>query len=168
MTRPGIDIIDSALIALLQGASTLSYVPDNQIQEWERGIDIDTMQIIVAPPAVLIAYEGGQYAASNHDNSAYRIDERFMLIAVASNLRGLADALNGSVGTEKGVYEILEDLKSVIVANRRLTIDAPTNKRVSLVLVGTVVIENLFYQNGFAAMGLQLQVTGTSWDYADA
>jgi hypothetical protein len=168
MTRPGIDIIDAALIALLQEATALDYIPDNQVQESDQGINFDTMEIIVAPPAILIAYDGGQYSSANHDNSAYRIDERFTLIAVAENLRGFASAQQGGPGDEKGVYGTLEDLKSVIVENRRLTIDTLTNTRISLVLLGTILFENLFYQSGFAAIGLQIQVTGASWDYANA
>ena len=161
MTRPGINTICTALKTLLQDADDLEFVPDHQIQEWDKGIDFDSGEIIVAPPGILIAYDAGSYTPANHDNSAYKIDERFTLIAVAQDLSGFA-------GSQAGAYAIIEAMKAVIVSNRRLTIDAATNKRVSLVLLGTAPFENLFYQNGCAAIGLQIQATGSTWDYADA
>jgi phage gp37-like protein len=170
MTRPGIDTIDAALIAMLQASATLSYVPDNQIQEFDsRAYDFESAELIVTPPAILVSYEGGSYVPKNHDNSSYAIDERFTLIAVAENLRGSAEARQGGVGaTEKGIYEMIEDLKSVIVTNRKLEIDSTTHKYVGLVLGNTVIFENVFYRSGQAAIGLQIQVTGTRWDIADA
>jgi hypothetical protein len=158
MTRPGIDVIESALIEMLQDDPTLAaYVPANQIQSHDQGVDFDNAEIIVAPPAVLVAYDGSSYTPANTENSAYSIDERFVLIAVAEDLRSAAAA-------KAGVFSLIEDLKVSVVTNRRLTLDATTGKRVTLKLLGVAILENYFYRTGCMAYGLRIQVTGTTWD----
>ena len=163
MTRPAIDVIENALIAMIQDdASYLTYIPDNQVQSFEQGVDLQSMEIILTPPGVLVMYESGSYAPLDINRSSYSIDERFTLIAVASNLRGMAEAKLGS-GTEKGVYDILEDLKRLVVHNRRLAISASTD--VTLIFLSVMPFENLFYRTGFAAYGLQIKVQSSSWEY---
>jgi hypothetical protein len=157
MGKPGIDKIQSALITLMQGATELSYVPDNQIQSIDAGVDFNTLEIIVAPPAVLVQYDGAAYETTTSDESGYKIEERFTLIAVVSSIAGKAQ-------TMADLQALLEDLKTVIVKGRRMTVD--TDKIVHAALLGVVIFENLFYPHGQNAYGLQIRVRGNSWEYS--
>lgn len=163
MGKPRIGDIEAAIIALLQGAAALSYIVDAQIRPASEGVDFENMEIVLGDLGVLVQYDGGDYRATNHNQTAYAVDERFTLIAVAQNLRGPAAARTGVAG-ESGVYDILEDLKGVIVVGRKLTVD--TDKAVYLELLGPRVFENLFYKSGVAALGLQIRAHCSAWEYA--
>ena len=156
MTRPGIDLIEAKLILALQGSTDLSTIPDTQIMSVDRGVDFDKWEVVIAPPAILVQYDGGGYEPKNTDDSAYRIVERFTLVAVGAALSGIGAA-------KQGVYDILEDLKVAIVANRKLSLAA--DKSIFLRLVGIVVFDNLFYSFGCAAYGLTIEAYGSTWDY---
>jgi len=163
MGKPRIGDIEAAIIALLQTSATLSYIVDAQIRPADGGIDYENLEIVLGDLGILVQYDGGDYKATNHNQTAYAVDERFTLIVVAQNLRGAAAARTGVAG-EKGVYDILEDLKAVIVIGRKLTVD--TDKAVYLELLGPRVFENLFYKFGAAALGLQVRAHCSAWEYA--
>ncbi len=163
MGKPRIGDIEAGIIALLKASTDLSYLAAAQIQSAENGIDYENLQITLGDLGVLVQYDGAGYKPTNNDASAYSIEERWTLIAVAQNLRGVAEAKTGVAG-EHGVYDILEDLKSTIVKGRKMTVD--TDKSVYLELIGTVMFENLFYRFGAAALGLQVRVHCSAWEYA--
>lgn len=148
--NPGIDTIRAAIIELLE--TEMDELPAERVIPAEDGIEFTAMEIIAPIPGVLVDYNGGVYTPTNIDNSSYKIEESFTLIAVEENM---AD-----------IIAMIEDLKIAIVKNRRLVIDAPTNERVTLLMVGTTMIENLFYRNGWPAVGLKIQVRSNTWNYA--
>jgi hypothetical protein len=164
MGKPRIGDIEQAIIELIQGDPTIAaYIRPASVRSHESGIDFENLEITLDDYGVLVMYEGGQYTPRVHDGSGYAIEERFTLIAVAQNLRSLTAAKQGNAG-EIGVYDILEDLKSAIVAGRKLAI--ASIKDVRLELIGTVLMENLYYRKGAAAIGLQIRAHCAAWEYA--
>lgn len=160
MGKPRIDDIEEAIIAAIQNASTMSYVQDEQVQTFaQRTIDFQNEQLIVNPPAVIVHYLGGRYVPEEVTKHRHSIAERWILVAVALNLRGSEEARLGGVDGETGVYEILEDLKAIF-AGLKLTVD--TDKNVYCHLVGTT-FEGIASDGAFA-YGLEIEVGGTTWD----
>jgi hypothetical protein len=163
MGKPRIGDIETAIIQLLQRADDLYYIADEQIRPADGGIDYENLEIVLGDLGILVQYDGGAYKSHGHDKSGYEIEERWTLIAVAQNLRGSAEAKIGIAG-EKGVYDILEDVKGTIVKGRKIIVD--TNQPILLELLGTAVFENLFYRFGAAAVGLQIKASRTTFEYA--
>jgi hypothetical protein len=161
MGKPRIDDIEAAIIAAIQDDANMSYIPDDQVQTLsQRTVDFAREQIVVVPPAVLLAYTGGAYLPQNIPLTAYSIAERFLLIAVAANTRGAGEAKRGS-GADKGVYDILENLKSIF-AGRKLTVDI--DRAVWTKLVG-VTFEGI-NEAGHFCYGLEIEVGAMTWDYS--
>lgn len=164
MGAPSINAIEAALMELVRADATLStYIESRCVGSIESGVDFDNMEIILDGCGVLFSYDGAAYESRNHDQSAYSVEERWTLIAVAPALRGLEAGKMGVLG-ERGVYDILEDLKGTIVKGRKLLLS--TGKTVYLELIGSIVIEDLFYRFGLAALGLQIKAKCATWDYA--
>lgn len=161
MGKPRIDDIEAAIIAAIQADANMSYIPDVQVQTiGQRTVDFAREQIIVVPPAVLIAYTGANYRAINTPLTGYSIAERFLLIAVAANTRGAGAAKRGS-GVDKGAYDILENLKTLF-AGKKLTVD--TNQLLWTKLLG-VTFEGI-NEAGHFCYGLEIEAGATSADYS--
>ena len=159
MGNPTIAAIEDALIAAIRQADALAYVPDPQVQTLSlRGVDFDQEAIIVIPPAVLVAYVGGGYEP--HDNTLHKhvVRHRFLLIAVAENLRGNRQAKEGDELGTPGAYGILDDLADLFAGRR---IEFAGARRTYCRLAGTS-FEGI-NPNGHFAYGLEIEVHGV-WD----
>lgn len=160
MSQPEVGPIEAAIIAAIQASAALSYVPDEQVQPVsERTVDLESVEILVSPPAVLTWYLGGQYDPTTVDAHQYAASERFLLIAVAENLRGTAEARSGALG-DKGVFEMLADLKDLF-AGLKLAIG--DTRPITCWLVGTTVEGRT--REGYHCYGLEIEFRGP-WDNA--
>ena len=122
MSKARIDDIEQAIIDAINGDTNLAYVSKGQVQTLDqRGIDFSSGQIVVLPPAVLVLYLGGTYSSRNINNSHYTALEPFLLLAVTANLRGAAEAKRGGIDSEKGAYDLVEDLKTLF-GGKKLTV----------------------------------------------
>jgi hypothetical protein len=139
----------------------MSWVPDNQVQTaGDRNIDFINQEIIVEAPAVLVMYLGGDYAARNIQNRSYAISEKFLLIAVAENSRGWAEARRGLDAPgqgqdDHGLYELLEGLKDIF-GGPALTLDS--GDKVYPVIV-SIAPEGINRQNQLC-YGLEIVING--------
>ena len=162
MSKARIDDIEAAIVSTVQSDRTIaSYVPRRQVQTLEaRGVDFESGQIIVVPPAVLILYLGGNYEGKNITQTVYEAREPFLLLAVVENLRGAAEAKRGGVGQERGAYELIEDLKT-LVAGKRLTVATGVDV---LLALQNVTFEGV-NRNQHFIYGLEVEARGV-WDNA--
>lgn len=122
MSKARIDDLEASILSTISGDAAISaYIPANQVQALSQlNMDFASEQIVILPPAVLVYYEGGSYDPKTLTWKLNVAEERFVLLAVARNLRGAKQAKEGGVGTERGAYDILEDLKAVF-AGKKLT-----------------------------------------------
>jgi len=162
MSKARIDDIEAAIIAAIQADAVLAaYIPANQVQTLgERNVDFRNEQIIIAPPAVLVYYTGGTYQPKTNNWKLNLADEPFALFAVARNLRGAKEAKQGGPGSEKGAYEMLEDLKTLF-AGKQLTVATGVNVACRLARTG---FEGLG-ANGSMVYRLEIVCQGI-WDNA--
>lgn len=158
MGKPRIDDIEAAVIQAIRDDAALAYIADHQVQTLgERNVDFRAEQIIVVPPAVLVFYLGGRYRAQTTELALYDAVEPFLLVAVARNLKGAAEAKRGTTA-EKGAYDIVEDLKSLF-AGKKLAVAPGADVRCELVGVS---FEGVNQANHWA-YGLEIHARGI-WD----
>lgn len=160
MSKARIDDIEAAIVSTIREDAALSAsLAPSQVQTLEaRGIDFDSGQIIVVPPAVLVLYLGGAYEAKNITRTVYEAREPFLLLAVVENLRGPAEAKRGGVGSERGAYDLIEELKTLF-AGKRLTVATGVDVLLSL---ANVTFEGVNRNHHFI-YGLEVTASGV-WD----
>ena len=113
--------LESALLDALRTAPALSYLRTVEPVS-ERSFDFARGDFIVVPPAVLSFFLASGLRSRDLSARTYDYNPRFLLFAVASNLRGAAEEkLGGPVAGEIGVYQLLDDLKASL-AGARLTL----------------------------------------------
>lgn len=159
MSKPRIKDIQIAVVNAIKDSTALSWIPDDQIQEAsDRNIDFINQEIIVTAPAVIVLYTGAGYQARNTNKTKYDIYEKFLLIAVAENRRGIAESLQGSdIPNEYGVLEIIEGLKDAF-AGVRLTVSTGVYVYPSLLGVSMEGVTPA----GEICYGLEIE-TGGNW-----
>ena len=109
--------VESALLALLRTASALTYVKTIEPVS-DRTFDLARGNFVVVPPAVLSFFFSSRLAARDLAARTYDYAPRFLLFAVARNLRGAEEEKLGGPGTEFGAYRLLHDLKTTLAGAR--------------------------------------------------
>ena len=113
--------LESTLLEAIRTAPALSYLRTVEPVS-ERSFDFARGDFIVVPPAVLTFFLAAGLRSRDLSARTYDYNPRFLLFAVASNLRGpAAEKLGGPVAGEIGVYQLLDDLKASL-AGARLTL----------------------------------------------
>jgi hypothetical protein len=112
--------VESALLTLLRTAAALSYVKTVEPVS-DRSFDLARGNFVVVPPAVLSFFFSSRLGARDLSARTYDYEPRFLLFAVARNLRGAEEEKLGGPGSEYGVYRLLHDLKATL-AGARLTL----------------------------------------------
>ncbi len=160
MSKARIHHIEAAILqAVRDDAAITRYVPRHQVQTLDRrGVDFASGQIVVAPPAVLVFYLGGTYQARTVTGKSYAAREPFLLLAVAENLRGTGEAKRGAMKSEKGAYELIDDLKTLL-AGRKLTVASGVDVYCFL---SNVSFEGI-NPNGHYVYGIEVEARG-NWD----
>lgn len=114
--------LESALLDTLRTESALSYLRTVETLS-ERSFDFARSEFVVVPPAALTFFLSSQLRARDLGARTYDYNPRFLLFAVARNLRGSApERLGGPAPEEIGTYQILHDLKTLL-AGRRLEVN---------------------------------------------
>lgn len=133
MTYTGYSIeeIEDAMVSTLQADETLAgYVKTFERIPWDRITELE--KILKRYPAIIVAYAGG-----DDDNDIYNVCDhrgRFAVFCAHKNVRSPSAAARGPVSGEKGVYDMLEDVLSVLnYSNLGLDIIACISKRVRAV-----------------------------------
>ena len=148
--------IEDAMLETLKTAPALNYLRTVETLS-ERTFDAARAEFVLVPPAVLSFFLAGELRSRDLARTTYSYDPRFLLFAVARNLRGAAEEkLGGPTAGEIGAYRILHDLK-LTLAGQRLTLASNSFQPVCE-LAG----ESLeAFTNEFSVYALELIVRGT-------
>ena len=147
--------VEDALLTSIRTAPALSYLRTVEPVS-ERSFDFARGDFIVVPPAVLSFFLAGPLRARDLAARTYDYNPRFLLFAVARNLRGVAEEKLGGPGSEVGVYQVLHDLKSVL-AGARLALAGGG----SLPVVELAVEQLEAFTPDFSVYSLELASRGT-------
>lgn len=110
--------IEDALLDALRTAPALSYLRTVEPVS-ERSFDFARGDFIVLPPAVLSFFLAAPLRSRDLSARTYDYNPRFLLFAVARNLRGVAEEKRGGpVAGEVGAYQVLHDLKTTLAGAR--------------------------------------------------
>jgi hypothetical protein len=109
--------LEDALLNAVRTAPALSYLRTVEPVS-ERSFDFARGDFIVVPPAVLSFFLAAPLRARDLSARTYDYNPRFLLFAVARNLRGVAEEKLGGPGGEVGAYQVLYDLKTVLAGAR--------------------------------------------------
>lgn len=113
--------IEDALLHILRTAPALDYLRSVEPIS-ERSFDFARGDFVVVPPAVLSFFLTSELTSRDLQRTTYNYIPRFLLFAVARNLRGIEEEkLGGPAAGEIGAYQILHDLKTTL-AGLRLTL----------------------------------------------
>ncbi len=147
--------IENALLTAVQNAPALSYLKTVEPAS-DRSFDRTTSQFLVVPPAVLTLLLATQLRSRDLQAKTYDYAPRFLLFAVASNLRGPREEKFGDVVTgDVGAYQLLDDLKTAL-AGLRLTL--PSGGAQPVVELGAERLESFTPEH--SAYSLELTVRG--------
>jgi hypothetical protein len=113
--------LETALLDALRGAPGLAYLRTVEAVS-ERSFDFTSGDFIVVPPAALSFFLSSQLRSRDLAARTYDYNPRFLLFAVARNLRGIeAEKSGGPTPEEVGAYTLLNDLKSALAGARLAT-----------------------------------------------
>lgn len=111
--------LETALLDALRAESALAYLRTVEPVS-DRSFDFASGNFIVVPPAALSFFLASQLRSRDLAARTYDYNPRFLLFAVARNLRGTQEEKAGGPTPEEiGAYQLLHDLKSAL-AGRRL------------------------------------------------
>lgn len=121
--------IEDALLETLKQSPSLHYLKTVGTIS-SRTFDQARGDFLVVPPAVLSFFSASELRSRDLARRTYSYDPRFLLFAVARNLRGAAEEkLGGPAVGEIGAYQILHDLKATL-AGARLALPASASEPV--------------------------------------
>lgn len=110
--------LEDALLAAVRTDPALAYLRTVEPAS-DRSFDRATGQLLVVPPAVLSLLLGSPLRARDLAARTYDYNPRFLLFAVARNLRGPAEEKRGGpTSDEIGAYQLLDHLKSALAGCR--------------------------------------------------
>lgn len=110
--------IEDALLVTIKTAAALNYLRTVETIS-ERTFSFDRGDFLVVPPAVLSFFTSSELATRDLASQTYSYNPRFLLFAVARNLRGVAEEKKGGpTAGEIGAYRILHDLKTTLAGKR--------------------------------------------------
>lgn len=167
MGKPRSDELEQAVIDAVKNDQTLQgYLKDRVHTLSERVFDPKQQKFIVQTPLVAVFYAGGSYEPRVSAETRYRHTASVILVAVAENLRGPAEAKRG-FGSKPGALDIIEDLKTLFA------FDSTTQRARELALPGNttglkphcrlVSDQPELQRAGQVAWSLEIQVIG-HWD----
>jgi len=148
--------IEDALLTTLRTAPALNYLRTIEPIS-ERSFDFTRGDFIAVPPAVLSFFLSSELASRDLQRTTYSYIPRFLLFAVARNLRGVEEEkLGGPLAGEIGAYQILHDLKTTL-AGLRLTL--PSTAAQPVVELAGEALEA--FTADFSVYSLELVIRGT-------
>ena len=148
--------IENALLTAIENAAALNYLKTVEPAS-SRSFDRGTGQFVVVAPAVLTLLVSSQLRSRDLAAGTYDYQPRFLLYAVASNLRGVREEKFGDAVTgDIGAYQVLDDLKNEL-AGLRLTLPGSPAKPV--VELAAERLESFTPES--AAYSLEVTVRGT-------
>jgi len=109
--------VETALLALLRSAPALAPVKTIEPVS-DRSFDLARGNFLVVPPAVLTFFFSSALRSRDLAARTYDYAPRFLLFAVARNLRGTEEEKLGGPGGEAGAYQLLHDLKTTLAGAR--------------------------------------------------
>ena len=148
--------IESALLAAIEGAASLNYLKTVEPAS-SRSFDRGTGQFVVVAPAALTLLLSSQLRSRDISAGTYDYQPRYLIYAIASNLRGareekFGDAVTGDIGA----YQLLDDLKTEL-AGLRLTL--PSSSTQPVVELAAERLES--FTPEYAAYSLEVTVRGS-------
>lgn len=148
--------IEDAVLDTVKTAAALNYLRTIETIS-ERSFDFARGDFVVVPPAVLSFFVASELSSRDLARKTFSYDPRFLLFAVARNLRGVAEEKKGGPeGSEIGAYKILHDLKTTL-AGKRLALASSTFQPVC-----ELTSESLeAFTADFSVYALELIVRGT-------
>lgn len=146
--------VEDALLDTLRAAPALSYVKTVEPVS-DRSFDLARGNFLVVPPAVLSFFLSSPLRARDLVARTYDYSPRFLLFAVARNLRGLEEEKLGGTAGEIGAYQLLHDLKTTL-AGLRLTL--PGSSFQPVVELAGEQLES--FTSDFSAYSLELLIRG--------
>lgn len=147
--------VESAVLQTLRTAAALAYVRTIEPIS-DRSFDFARGSFVVVPPAVLSFFFASQLRGRDLAAHTYDYNPRFLLFAVARNLRGAEEEKLGGPGGEIGAYRLLHDLKTTL-AGQRLSLASSSFQPV--VELAGEALESV--TPDFSAYSLELIVQGT-------
>ncbi len=147
--------LETALLDALRTAPALSYLKTVEPTS-DRSFDRATGNFIVVPPAALTLLLSAQLRSRDLAARTYDYAPRFLVFAVARNLRSpRAEKFGGAAPEEIGAYQMLDDLKRTL-AGLRLTL--PSANFQPVVTLAAERLES--FTPDFSAYSLELVVRG--------
>ena len=160
MAQNRIDDIEQAIIDAIKADATLSGYLETVETISDRAFDQNTAQFALRAPAALVFYAGGPLNARTTQLKSYSHDAKFVLIAVAKNLRGPAAAKRGdSASGAEGAYDLVMDLMKLL-GGARLTLAGGGDVVAELLSVSP---EEISLSKGHSVYSLVVQ-TRACWD----
>ncbi|MBI4462678.1 MAG: DUF1834 family protein [Acidobacteria bacterium] len=146
--------IETALLSTLRTAPALSYVKTVEPVS-DRSFDLARGNFVVVPPAVLSFFLSSLLRSRDLAARTYDYAPRFLLFAVARNLRGIEEEKIGGPGSEFGVDRLLHDLKTTLAGARLSLASAGFQPLVEL-----AAEELQSFTSDFSAYSLEILVRG--------
>ena len=113
--------LETGLLDALRTEPALAYLRTVEPVS-ERSFDFASGNFLVVPPAALSFFVASQLRSRDLGARTYDYNPRFLLFAVARNLRGATEEKTGGPTPEEvGAYQLLHDLKTAL-AGRRLAL----------------------------------------------
>ncbi len=110
--------LEKSLLDAIRATPGLAYLRTVEAVS-ERTFDFTQGDFIVVPPAALSFFLSSQLRSRDLAARTYDYNPRFLLFAVARNLRGVeAEKSGGPTPEEVGAYTLLNDLKSALAGAR--------------------------------------------------
>ena len=110
--------LENSLLDAIRTTPALAYLRTVEPVS-EHNFDFTRGDFIVVPPATLSFFLGAQLRARDLSAHTYDYNPRFLLFAVARNLRGIQEEKSGGPTPEEvGAYALLHDLKSALAGAR--------------------------------------------------
>ena len=107
--------LENAIIAALDVSPINTYA--KTIGGYAGQLEQDVGKALLIMPAVLVVFSGDDFRAAQGQSTVYNRIVNFQVLAACKNLRG-SDARRQGVGSEVGIYEMLDDIRSKLVGNK--------------------------------------------------
>jgi len=110
-----LDTIEDAMIAALDVSPINTYA--KTIKTYSGQLAQDVNKVLLILPAILVVFGGDEFRSPIGANTVFNRVMDWDVLVAARNLRGDVGARHG-VGSEVGVYEMLDDVRSKLVGQK--------------------------------------------------
>lgn len=148
--------VENALLTSIRTAPGLHYLRTVEPIS-ERSFDFTRGDFLVVPPAILSFFLSAPLRSRDLGARTYDYNPRFLLFAVARNLRGLQEEkFGGPAPEEVGTYQLLHELKATLAGHR---LSLPSNGFQPVVELAAEQLEA--FTSDFSVYSLEVSVRGS-------